>query len=278
MKPQAFYSLIQLPPEITRKLECINQTGLLARYEKELTEMTKPKTAADACRELARLLGEDPGHLKMLFCQLECARRTAEQYESLGISWQIYIDTMKCFTRFLLECREKNGAMFFDRGWWTYRQISMTLFRIGSLEYELCGTGEEPVVGIHIPSDAYLSPSSVEQSLKKARNFLEICFPDFSSCKYTCDSWLLSPSLKPLLAPDSNILSFQKRFRILRENQNDKEFIEWLFRRPKDVDYKTLPEHTSLQRKVKALLLQGGTVGSAEGILKPIGIKTSIFM
>ena len=36
---------------------------------------------------------------------------------------------MKCFTRFAKECKKKNGAYFFDRGWWTYRQISMKLLK-----------------------------------------------------------------------------------------------------------------------------------------------------
>lgn len=268
MKLQTLYSLIDLPLETIVELEVIDKENILNRNEKYLAQMTNPQTAAAAYRKLIPQLGEDPGHLKMLYCQLECARRAADQYEAQGISREIYIDTMKCFSRFLRECQEKNGDMFFDRGWWTYRQISMSLFRIGSLEYELCKEGSESVVAIHIPSDADFSSSSVEQSLKKADEFFDTCCGELPSRKYTCDSWLLSPSLIPILTRKSNILSFQERFVILREDPDDDEFIEWLFRKPKGTDYHTLPEHTSLQRGVKELLLRGGAVGSASGTLR----------
>ncbi|MCM1027197.1 MAG: acyltransferase domain-containing protein [Roseburia sp.] len=268
MKLQTLYSLIDLPAEITRNLDTIDKENIPALYEKDLHRLTSPKTAAIAYQDITQLLGKDPGHLKMLYCQLKCAGRIADKYESLGISRQIYIDTMKCFSRFIRECQEKNGEMFFDRGWWTYRQISMTLFRLGSLEYELCEEAGEPVIGIHIPSDADLSSPAVDHSLKEAARFFETYYHGLPPRKYTCDSWLLSPSLKPFLPQDSNIASFQQRFVILKENPSDDEFIEWLFRRPKNTNYERLPEDTSLQRSVKALLLEGGTIGAASGVLR----------
>ena len=85
--------------------------------------------------------------------------------------------------------------------------------------------------------------------------------------KYSCDSWLLSPRLKPLLSKKSNILSFQNRFHIVRENNEDKGYIEWLFQVPIDTNYKNLPAKTDLQKKVKEILLNGGNIGSAYGII-----------
>lgn len=74
--------------------------------------------------------------------------------------------------------------------------------------------------------------------------------------------------MKPLLSRESNILSFQERFDIIEENQDDKEFLEWLFQAPADTEYSNLPSVTSLQKRVKTLLQNGRTVGSAYGILK----------
>ena len=78
----------------------------------------------------------------------------------------------------------------------------------------------------------------------------------------------MSPTLKSLLSEKSNILAFQNRFDIMEENKEDKEYIEWLFQVPADTEYLKLPEKTSLQKKVKKLLLNGGTVGVAYGIMR----------
>ena len=44
-------------------------------------------------------------------------------------------------------------------------------------------------------------------------------------------------------------------------------FLEWLFQSPETVRYEDLPEHTSLQKKAKALLLSGGTIGAGCGMI-----------
>ena len=74
--------------------------------------------------------------------------------------------------------------------------------------------------------------------------------------------------LKKLLPEDSNILSFQKRFDIVQEDKEDREYIEWLFQVPSDTRYKDLPVKTSLQKKARNLLLHGENIGSAYGIIK----------
>ena len=93
-------------------------------------------------------------------------------------------------------------------------------------------------------------------------------YPEYSYDRYTCESWLMSPVLKQLLPGGSNIVSFQERFTIVSEDREGKEFIEWLFQVPADTAYEKLPERTSLQRRAKELLLAGGSVGSAFGIIR----------
>ena len=83
-----------------------------------------------------------------------------------------------------------------------------------------------------------------------------------------CNSWLLSPELGSMLAENSNIKKFQNRFEIVRENKEDREYIEWLFQRLENTPYEELPENTSLQKKVKQLLLNGGNIGTALGIMR----------
>lgn len=71
-----------------------------------------------------------------------------------------------------------------------------------------------------------------------------------------------------MLPETSHIRSFQNRFEIVRENKDDREYMEWLFQIPGDTDPKDLPEGTSLQRNAKKYILEDGKIGSAFGILK----------
>lgn len=262
------YDLIGLPSEIEQKLKSISEETDLKQIDSYLEQLMDRKTAAGSYEYLNALFEDDKDHMKMLYCQLECARRIFDKYQEKNISKAVYTDTMKCFTRFIAECKKKNGRMFFDRGWWTYRQISMEIFRIGELEYQFMNHEDENVIGIHIPSDADLSKDAVDASLKQAEYFFKTYYHDYQYNKYTCHSWLMSPILQSLLSENSNILSFQKRFEIIQENKEDKDYIEWLFQVPADTDYHDLPVKTSLQRKVRTLLLDGGTVGCAYGIMR----------
>ena len=105
--------------------------------------------------------------------------------------------------------------------------------------------------------------------LKKYRTerFMEKYYPDPVRGRFICESWLLSPVLKELLPENSKILAFQNRFEIISENREDRDYIEWVFQAPPGTEIRQLPEKTSLQRNVKRLLLEGGNVGAACGII-----------
>ena len=113
--------------------------------------------------------------------------RTYEHYQKAGISGQTFADTMKCFPRFVREHKESFGDYGFDRAFWPGRQLSMLLFRLGALEFELipeAKTDDEvpekeavrafhlPVkeIGVHIPSDADIS-GTVQISFMLANMF-----------------------------------------------------------------------------------------------------------
>ncbi len=268
MQLQEIYEKIGLQPEVKEKLEEISGKVSLSRWETYLKGMSDPETAEASYLELSDALPEDPGNFVMLCCQLECARRAADRYAGKEIPESIFIDTMKCFPRFIDECKRKNGQAYFDRGWWTYRQISMSLFRIGELEYELKPFNDKNAIGVHIPSDADLTPSKVDQSLRQAIRFMEKYYPDPVRDRFICESWLLSPVLKELLSENSKILAFQNRFEIISDNREDRDYIEWVFQTPPDTEILQLPEKTSLQRNVKQLLLKGGNVGAGCGIIR----------
>lgn len=267
MELHRLYHLIGLQPEIAKQLDQIEKETDIGRLQPYLEQMLCIDTAPEAYKQLQSFFPEDADQLRMLYCQLVCACRIYDRYREMQIDDVIYVDTMKCFTRFINECHKKNGRMFFDRGWWTYRQISMSLFRIGALEYEFQKTepGNMGAISVHIPSDADLSGNHVDISLKEAASFFRTKYPDYSYDRYVCDSWLMAPALRPLLPKDSNIIAFQDHFVITRENKEDAGYLDWLFQSPGVTDFEKLPALTSLQKKVKESLLNGGYVGAAHG-------------
>ena len=110
MTLQELYGKIGLQQEIAEKLNGL-QPGF--SFPEELIERMMDMDAAEgAYRELDALLTEDGDHLKMLLCQMECARRTYGQYQAKGISDEIFVETMKCFTRFMDECGRMHGRLF----------------------------------------------------------------------------------------------------------------------------------------------------------------------
>lgn len=264
MDIQTLCTRIELPePMAQRVLTELSQLEL-EKYRLPMEWMMSRDTGARGYQELTSLLGDDPDGGKLLACQLHCACLRYDDYIRFGIPEGVYYDTMLCFSRFVTECLYYKGGYQFDRGWWTWRQLSMCLFRLGQLEYELRPDG---TVGIHIPTGADLSPDSVSASLKEAKAFLTAHFPEYADAALTCGSWLLSPALKELLNETSNILHFQKCFDIERVDADAMEYVCWLFQRQPDADPETFPEVTSLQRRAKQYILGGGKIGSATGTI-----------
>ena len=247
---------IGMPREVTEQV--LSHTA----FDRQLlVGLTHRETAADTYRALK---SRCQNGMELLACSLQAARLTYEAYRALGIDERVFIDTMKCFSRFIGETYTNCGVYDFDRGWWTYRQLSLSLFRLGELEYEYLDS--EQKVSIHIPSDADISLDLCRESYARYLEFTERFFPDKAGYTPVCESWLLSPTLKELLPPSSRIRAFASCFRVTAWNREASDYLTWIYGKP-TADYATLPENTSLQRSVKQVLLNGGAIGSAYGEL-----------
>lgn len=206
---------------------------------------------------------------------------TFKSYKLKGISDTVFYDTMGAFSRFVAEHKKSFGCYGFDRAFWTYRQLSGVLFRIGTLEYELCKNEESDVlyqnevliskgekyIYVHIPSDADLKKEASLSSIEDAKSYLKRFFKDFSDCKFFTETWLLSPSLNQLLNSSSKILQFQNLFNICSVSPEREDYIEWVFKTV-EKNPQNWKEETSLQRSMKKFILEGGKVGVASGVLK----------
>lgn len=244
---------IGMPAEACEKILAA-QTGLAPEQEAELcARLCDPQGYDGAYNELKALLKADEDGFAMLRIMLKSAEISRRKYRERGISEEVFLDTMGCFSRFVREYKECFGRYGFDRGFWTGRQLSLSLFRLGTLEFETNGA-------VHIPSDADLSEKALDESFAKAREF-------FPSVRFCCDSWLLSPVLGELLPPDSRINRFRERFEIQTVDENNDGYKFWVFKNA-NMRAEDFPENTSLQRAIKRHVLAGGKIGEAFGFLK----------
>ena len=284
MTEQQLYTLLEMPSEAVEALNEAEGKLNLKELAAPIAALTDPMRYDMARKDLEQQLSDDPKGWKILRCMFAAMVRTYEHYQKAGISEQTFADTMKCFPRFVREHKECFGDYGFDRAFWPGRQLSMLLFRLGALEFELipeAKTDDEvpekeavrafhlPVkeIGVHIPSDADISPARVQISFMLANMFFAKHVPQAAVCRYTCESWMMSPALQGLLPQTSRILQFQKHFTITHwEKGSEEDCWQWVFRAAKDCPLEHLPENTSLQRSMKEYLKNGGAVGVAEAV------------
>ncbi len=280
---------MKLPPELVEEIRPLITDEFLKENESEILALGSPENEKHAPgAEKAWEIVEskytertDPRGLHILAVYLAAAVHTKDSYGRLGIGDDILDDTLACFGRFVAETLKKDHVLKYDRGFWTWRQTSLRLFRLGVLEFEYVvlsseeasklGVGSEveiPVLSVHIPSDAKMSPREIADSYRQAEKFFhsqkELCYAGAPVCFY-CESWLLAPALKKLLPDGSSILNFQSEYEIRHVMEDDEEFYFWLF---DDVKKPPFPANTRLQRKAAAYMEQGGKIGAAAGIRK----------
>jgi hypothetical protein len=259
-------SLIDIPKEVQEKVIKYENEIDFTSIENEITQMNNPILWEKALEGINKYLAPDDDGLKMLSCQLHVACNAYEIYKDKGIANEIYIETMKFFSRFLYSHKKIHGEYKYVWGWWAVREISMHEFRIGDLEYEMTIQEDEKKISVHIPSDANMAISNLRKSYLDARDFFAKYYPEYADVDMICGSWLLAPSLKKLLPDSSKIVQFQNSFIITTQEDDSTGFLDWVYGR-KDIPYENLPEETLLQRKLKPYLLNGGKIEWANGTL-----------
>jgi len=218
--------------------------------------------------------------LRSMAVFLMAARHTKEMYADKCIDENIYIDSMGFFKRQIDQNVLRHGRAFFSGASWFHRQLSLTLFRLGTLEFEMTtltdavyagfpGETDIPVLSVHIPPDAIFTREELDKCYDAAFEFFPRYFPDFKFRNIFCSTWLLAPVLKELLPPGSGILNFQSDYAITKVNYDyDGNIMHWVFKTDdKNPDINALPEDTSLCRALKKHLLAGGAVYSAAGVI-----------
>jgi len=255
---------ICIPVEVVGEISAVWLSLNMAEIQQYIPLFTSPETEEQAHAAVKALMdGSDPKGFKMLAVQLCAALHTRKLYAEKGINDNIFIETLKSYQRFIGEHFVTYGYYGFDRGWWTYRQLSMRLFRLGVLEFEW--RKDKPTISVHIPSDAVMTREALDTSYAWAKAFFAQQGGEYTGM--FCSTWLLYPDLKNILPSGSRILNFQQDYEILELQPQAQSIMTQVFKRKYD-DLTQLPEDTHLQREIKKLLLQGGNIGNAYGRYK----------
>ncbi|WP_312642647.1 acyltransferase domain-containing protein [Hydrogenoanaerobacterium sp.] len=213
-----------------------------------------------------------PGN-ERLFLQyyIRFAMDRRERYAEQDISEQIYWDTFSDIALWERKCFQKTGIHGLQEYDWLSLHLELKLFRLGRLQFQpmpfpfeiediACPKKGQPVLNVHIPEGEKLSSEQIKLSYRRAADFFKL-----EPLWFICGSWLLSPALPQLLDSGSNILSFQKEFKILTVDPLDRQAEERIFGFVSE-NIQSYPEDTRLQKAAKSLLLQGGNILFAWGI------------
>lgn len=285
MNPAALKELcvkIDMPASVTEKVIGYAETYDFTAAEEFYPGLFSLETGSASVDGLKACFGEDdPDSLLMLTVMLAAALKTGRTYAEKGMPEKVWVDTMACFSRFVKEDQVSYGKDCFTRAFWAYRQLAMTLFRIGTMEYEMVPLHGapvdlpelkaelgEPALSLHIPSDADLSRESLDATYAEAKAFFAKFYPEYKYRCAWCGSWIISPKLRDVLPENSRILIFQSDFIFTHIREESDSYKHWVYKNP-DLEPKDFPEDTSLQRRLKAYVLAGNNPGSAEGILRP---------
>lgn len=157
---------------------------------------------------------------------------------------------------------------------WASYFINLRIIEVGGFQYELVSENpitkeKEMCIKMHVPKGASLNEEDVRSSIRKSTYEIERYF-NVKDINYYIESWLLSPEVLALLDDNSNILKFSKLFSIKSMGECTRDILDFVFNDVYIKDYNLLVCKTSLQAKLKSLLINKKEIHIGIGKLKQL--------
>lgn len=157
---------------------------------------------------------------------------------------------------------------------WASYFINLRIIEVGGFQYELVSENtitkeKEECIKMHVPKGASLNEEDVRSSIRKSTYEIERYF-NVKDINYYIESWLLSPEVLALLDDNSNILKFSKLFSIKSMGECTRDILDFVFNDVYIKDYNLLVCKTSLQVKLKSLLINKKEIHIGIGKLKQV--------
>ncbi|MGW0760066.1 acyltransferase domain-containing protein [Streptomyces sp. NPDC002814] len=229
--------------------------------------------------QLGERVAEAPAALGRYFAAyvlVAALPHTRAYHRARGVPADISRRTLADLGRNMAVHRRRHGRGGVQAPQWLTLHFRGELYQLGRLQFqrarlwqgaaaELAAAGMDATAGtycldVHIPDFlGPLSPAACDRSVALAREFFAEHYPEEEYRTGMCHSWLLDPQLKRYLTADSNIVRFQERFRIARQDTEpaDTEPVQFVFGNP-ELPVERLPRRTSVERAVGDHLRAGG--------------------
>lgn len=121
-------------------------------------------------------------------------------------------------------------------------------------------------LSLHIPRGADISGENMTRALKSAREIVKHRYPEHAGLYLFGSSWILDPKLRDILGENSKIGQLVGMFRKYPQKSGGDGVFGYVF--PKKYEsIETLPEDTTLQRKLKEVYLNGGYIYDYAGFV-----------
>ncbi|MBU5451004.1 hypothetical protein [Acetivibrio sp. MSJd-27] len=163
---------------------------------------------------------------------------------------------------FVTEIRDGKGYTFDRDGRLLFSPVSISGF-------ERVVAQGDPVIGVHMPGREKLSEEAVQESFACAKTFLAEHFPNYLYKAFVCSSWALDTGLKAFLKDSSNILKFQKLFRIVLGPVNTFSLRMDIFHREDEISIDLLVPENQFQSDMLSFAKKGGKLYSGKGYILP---------
>lgn len=189
-------------------------------------------------------------------------------HRSRGVPAEVSRRTFADLGRNIAVHRKRHGVGGLHAPGWQTLHFTGALYDLGRLQFERGKLGKTTAAGIQAAGFAYragdhtlsvhipdfsgpMSPQACDDSFERARNFFARHFPEERYTIAVCHSWLMDDQLGAYLPDSSNIVRFQKRFRLAYQYEGDHDDgpLGFVFGRTID-DLDRLPRETTLQRAV----------------------------
>jgi len=272
--------------------------------EREIVRQTDRRMMADFPFVYKKLQGAYPaGWEKSIACISELAAQTKipeelitlwfflkfsvdyayPKYKAQGIPDEIFFATMGNALKYMEATRLRTNrfGILPHRFFRSFcHLLELHTFRIGTMNFERINIEcdlevdgafikeNDPCISVHIPGGCDFKENTCEATFVAAKAFFQKYY-GLETVFCHCWSWLMHPWICECLSENSNLVRFQKKFRLYEVVENKAAPLEYVFPetyKPGDTDFTNYPENTSVQRILKNRLINNLPVGAAKGI------------
>ena len=221
---------------------------VLGRLTFEVTKFNPPYYAVYRDRETGDSIPvAQPGYFYM-----PNGRQKTDDYQ--GELFEPYLkqtgDLLECFT-----FDEKLGHLLPDA-------ITFDLTR-----YEIALQAGDDILSVHIPENGPMTPELVDEAFAIAEEFFPAHYPEKTFRAYICSSWLLNTDFQKLLNPESNILRYQERFRIVTTSTNWYSIYWHIFGIQQFIPHEQLQPKNRFQQTLLDWVRAGNTLYNGNGYI-----------